>query len=225
MQALQINLSIDSSLFTKDPESSDLGKKIVRTSIEMIDELGYEAFTFKKLGDRIHSNESSIYRYFESKHALLVYLFNWYWSWIEYKLVFLTMNIEQPEVKLVKTLRLLTEEIKEDSDFSSINEVLLNKIIISESAKAYHNKDVDEDNKKGFFKVYKRVVQRVCDIILEINPNYPYPHMLISTIIEGAHHQRFFSEHLPSLTDVEEGNDAIDRFYEELLLKAIKTEV
>jgi AcrR family transcriptional regulator len=225
MQALQINLSIDGSLFTKDPESSDLGKKIVRTSIEMIDELGYEAFTFKKLGDRIHSNESSIYRYFESKHALLVYLFNWYWSWIEYKLVFLTMNIEQPEVKLVKILRLLTEEIKEDSDFSSINEVLLNKIIISESAKAYHNKDVDEDNKKGFFKVYKRVVQRVCDIILEINPNYPYPHMLISTIIEGAHHQRFFSEHLPSLTDVEEGNDAIDRFYEELLLKAIKTEV
>ena len=225
MQALQINLSIDGSLFTKDPESSDLGKKIVRTSIEMIDELGYEAFTFKKLGDRIHSNESSIYRYFESKHALLVYLFNWYWSWIEYKLVFLTMNIEQPEVKLVKTLRLLTEEIKEDSDFSSINEVLLNKIIISESAKAYHNKDVDEDNKKGFFKVYKRVVQRVCDIILEINPNYPYPHMLISTIIEGTHHQRFFSEHLPSLTDVEEGNDAIDRFYEELLLKAIKTEV
>ena len=225
MQALQINLSIDGSLFTKDPESSDLGKNIVRTSIEMIDELGYEAFTFKKLGERIHSNESSIYRYFESKHALLVYLFNWYWSWIEYKLVFLTMNIEQPEVKLLKILRLLTEEVKEDSDFSSINEVLLNKIIISESAKAYHNKEVDEDNKKGFFKVYKRVVQRVCDIILEINPNYPYPHMLISTIIEGAHHQRFFSEHLPALTDVDQGNDAIDRFYEELLLKAIKTEV
>ena len=225
MQALQINLSIDSSLFTKNPESSDLGKNIVRTSIEMIDELGYEAFNFKKLGERIHSNESSIYRYFESKHALLVYLFNWYWSWIEYKLVFLTMNIEQPEVKLLKILRLLTEEVKEDSDFSSINEVLLNKIIISESAKAYHNKEVDEDNKKGFFKVYKRVVQRVCDIILEINPNYPYPHMLISTIIEGAHHQRFFSEHLPALTDVDQGNDAIDRFYKELLLKAIKTEV
>jgi AcrR family transcriptional regulator len=222
MQALQINLSIDSSLFTKNPESSDLGKNIVRTSIEMIDELGYEAFNFKKLGERIHSNESSIYRYFESKHALLVYLFNWYWSWIEYKLVFLTMNIEQPEVKLLKILRLLTEEVKEDSDFSSINEVLLNKIIISESAKAYHNKEVDEDNKKGFFKVYKRVVQRVCDIILEINPNYPYPHMLISTIIEGAHHQRFFSEHLPALTDVDQGNDAIDRFYKELLLKAIK---
>jgi AcrR family transcriptional regulator len=225
MQALQINLSIDSSLFTKNPESSDLGKNIVRTSIEMIDELGYEAFNFKKLGERIHSNESSIYRYFESKHALLVYLFNWYWSWIEYKLVFLTMNIEQPEVKLLKILRLLTEEVKEDSDFSSINEVLLNKIIISESAKAYHNKEVDEDNKKGFFKVYKRVVQRVCDIILEINPNYPYPHMLISTIIEGAHHQRFFSEHLPALTDVDQGNDAIDRFYKELLLKAIKIEV
>ena len=62
MEELQIHIATDSCLFCKDPESSDLGRRIVGYGIEMIHELGYEAFTFKKLGSRINSNESSIYR-------------------------------------------------------------------------------------------------------------------------------------------------------------------
>lgn len=221
MEGLQIQININPELYTKNPESSDLGKKIVSNSIKMIDELGYEAFTYKKLGKAIGSNESSIYRYFESKHALLVYLINWYWSWIEYKLVFATTNVPSANSKLNNAITLLTEEIKEDNSFSYINEVLLNKIIISESAKAYHTKDIDKENEKGYFKTYKRVVQRVSDIVLEINPEFEYPHMLISTVIEGAHHQRFFSKHLPGLTNVEEGKNNIVHFYTELVNKTI----
>jgi len=56
-------------------------------------------------------------------------------------------------------------------------------------------------------------VQRVCDFVLEVNPKFEYPHMLISTIIEGAHHQKYFSKHLPSLTDVEEGKNSIVEFF------------
>ena len=100
MNDLQINISIDPSFYCKDPESSALGKKIMQVGIEMIHELGYEAFTFKKLGVQINSNESSIYRYFESKHSFLVYLVNWYWSWIECKLVFATINIHSAEERL-----------------------------------------------------------------------------------------------------------------------------
>ena len=80
MERLGIQITINPNLYCKDPESSDLGKKIVSKSIEMLVELGFEGFTFKKLGQAIGSNESSIYRYFESKHKLLVYLVNWYWS-------------------------------------------------------------------------------------------------------------------------------------------------
>jgi len=61
----------------------------------------------------------------------------------------------------------------------------------------------------------------VSDIILEINPTYKYPHMLISTIIEGAHHQRFFAQHLPRLTDAVNGEDAIIEFSKEATFKAI----
>ena len=213
MNDLHINISIESSFYCKDPESTELGKKIVQVGIELMDKLGYEAFTFKKLGVEINSNESSIYRYFESKHAFLVYLVNWYWSWIEYKLVFATANIVSAEELLKKSIELLTEEVKEDSSFTFINEVLLYKIINTESSKAYYTIDVDKENEKGFYKTYKRVVQRVCDFVLEVNPQFKYPHMLISTIIEGAHHQNYFSKHLPALTDVEEGKNNIVEFY------------
>lgn len=222
MEQLKINIVIDSSLYLKDPESSVLGKKIVGKGIEMMEEIGYESFTFKKLGEKIGSNESSIYRYFESKHALLVYLVNWYWSWIEYKLVFSTTNMTSSEQKLKKAIHVLVEDIKVDNSFSYINEVMLNKIIISEGSKTYHTKKIDKENQKGYYTTYKRLVQRISDLVLAVQPKYPYPHMLISTMIEGAHYQRYFSKHLPSLTDTQSGKDTIVNFYTELIQKAIR---
>ncbi|MDG2491792.1 MAG: TetR/AcrR family transcriptional regulator [Flavobacteriaceae bacterium] len=224
MEQLHLQIMISPELYTKNPDSSDLGKKIVSKSISMIDDLGFENFTFKKLGIEIGSNESSIYRYFESKHALLIYLINWYWSWIEYKIVFATLNINSPIEKLEKAIKILTEEVVEDNSFSYINEVILTKIIISESSKAYHTKEVDKENEKGFYKTYKNVVERVSSLVLEINPTFDYPHMLVSTVIEGAHHQRYFSKHLPSLTDFEEGKNNIACFYNDLVFKLIKTD-
>ena len=75
-----IIISVNDKLYVKNPETSELGKKIIEQSILLIDEIGFENFTFKKLGEKINSNESSIYRYFESKHKLLLYLSSWYFS-------------------------------------------------------------------------------------------------------------------------------------------------
>lgn len=222
MEQLHIQITIDPALYTRNPETTELGKNIVSKSIEMIDELGFEKFTFKKLGVEINSNESSIYRYFDSKHTLLVYLTSWYWSWVEYRLVFSTTNVSNPEVKLESALALITKDATQDNEISYVNEMLLHRIIISESSKAYHTKDVDKENAKGYYKTYKRVVQRISDIVLEINPSYAFPHMLISTVIEGAHHQRYFSKHLPALTNVEEGQNTIEKFYTDMVFKAIK---
>ncbi|WP_439108569.1 TetR/AcrR family transcriptional regulator [Flavobacterium paronense] len=99
---LSLKIKINNKTYVKDPETSTLGKKIIKESILLMDEIGFENFTFKKLGERIGSNESSIYRYFESKHKLLVYLSSWYWGWMEYRLVFETNNIENPLEKLKK---------------------------------------------------------------------------------------------------------------------------
>ena len=217
-----VKIGINEEIYVKDPQSSDLGKRIVREGIEMINDMGFECFTFKKLGAQIGSNESSVYRYFESKHAFMIYLINWYWSWVEYKLVFATTNVASPEEKLLNGLKVITKRVTEDNTFSFINEVTLNKIIVNESSKVYHTKEVDEENKKGFYLTYKRVVGRLSDMVLEVNPNFDFPHMLISTVIEGVFHQRYFAEHLPSLTDYDEGQNNIERFYTDLVLNAIK---
>lgn len=219
---MELQIKIAAKFYTKNPESTVLGRKIVSKSIEMINDLGFESFTFKKLGLKIGSNESSIYRYFESKHALLVYLINWYWSWIEYKLMFATLNIPSAEDRLKASLKLLTQEVKEDNSFSYINEILLSKIIISESSKAYHTKDIDLENEKGYYKTYKQVVKQVSDIVLEMNPGFEYSRMLISTVIEGAHQQHYFAKHLPSLTDLNEDNNKIVSFYTDLVFKTIE---
>ncbi|WP_456421974.1 TetR/AcrR family transcriptional regulator [Lutibacter sp.] len=222
MEDLQIHIEVNSELYLKKPDSSELGRRIISGSIELINELGFEEFTFKKLGNKIGSPESSIYRYFESKHTLLIYLTSWFWSWIEYRLVFATINIDSPIDKLKRTIKILTQPVVVDKSFSYINEVLLHKIIITESVKVFHTKDVDDEDEKGYFKSYKQVVQRVGDMVLEINPKFKFPHMLISTVIEGANHQRYFAQHLPALTNVEKGKENIVEFYTDLIFKVVK---
>ena len=67
-----LRIVINPKIFVKDPQSSDLGKRIIEQGIYLISEIGFERFTFRKLGQRIGSNESSIYRYFENKHKFLI---------------------------------------------------------------------------------------------------------------------------------------------------------
>jgi AcrR family transcriptional regulator len=217
-----ISIKVNEKIYIKNPESSDLGRRIIEGGIDLLDEVGFDNFTFNKLARNIGSTEASIYRYFESKHKFLLFLTSWYWCWMEYQLVFRLANIDCPEDRLERAVRLLAEEINEQGSYEHINEYKLHRIVISESSKAYLTREVDQENKEGVFSGYKQLVERVSNIILEINPKYKYPHMLISTVIEGAHHQRFFAEHLPRLTDEIKGKDAITEFYREMVFKSIQ---
>ena len=199
-----ISITINEKLYVKNPETSTLGKKIIENSILLIDEIGFENFTFKKLGESIGSNESSIYRYFESKHKLLLYLSSWYWGWMEYKLVFATNNIANPLEKLKKAIAIVTEKIEDDSNTAHINEAILNKIIIAEFTKTLLTKEVDEENKIGLFLVYKKVINRIIEMIVAVNPEYQFAKSLASSIVEGALHQHFLKNHLKTITNCNE---------------------
>ncbi|MBO6531501.1 MAG: TetR/AcrR family transcriptional regulator [Allomuricauda sp.] len=199
MQSLKIG--VNEKLYIKDPESSTLGKNIIEHSILMIDELGFDSFTFKKLGVKINSNESSIYRYFENKHKLLLYLATWYWGWVEYRMVFATNGIDDPVKKLEKAVEVLTQNVEEDSTISHVNEVVLNRIIINEYSKSYLVKEVNQEDKDSFFIVCKRLVNRLSDMISAVDQKYPYPISLASNVMEGSLHQYFLKEHFPTLTN------------------------
>ncbi|MFC4817864.1 MULTISPECIES: TetR/AcrR family transcriptional regulator [unclassified Flavobacterium] len=215
-----IKIAVNNKLYVKDPETSDLGKKIIQNSILLIDEIGFELFTFKKLGEKIQSNESSIYRYFENKHKLMLYLSSWYWTWIDYNLVFSTANITNPSEKLEKAIKIVTQNITDDLETPHINEEVLNRIIISEFTKTFLTKEVDEENKEGFFLVYKQVVNRIIEFITEVNPNYKFPKSLASSVVEGALHQQYIKKHFKTITNFNE-TDNVTQFYIELVKKTL----
>ena len=217
----QVSLTISSCSYLKNPESSDLGRKIISGSIELIDEQGFESFNFKKLANHIESTEASIYRYFENKHKILLYLTSRYWSWLDYKLAMTVMNIESAEDRLNRCLDVLTEIKKRDLDFNFVDEEKLNRIIVMESSKSYLTKEVDVENKEGAFSAYKNMVARVSGIIEEINPSFKYANMLVTTVIEGVHHQHFFADHLPGLTSIVPGEDTISNFYKLMVFNSI----
>jgi AcrR family transcriptional regulator len=217
-----VRITVPEHIYLKDPESSELGKKIIINGIELINEIGYEAFNFKKLSKEILTTEASIYRYFESKHKLLLYLTAWYWSWMEYRLVFGLANIQGAYERLERAIEIITDTNKIYIDSLLFSNEKLHHIIISESTKAYLTKEVDQENKEGVYLGYKQLVARISEIILEINSEFKYPRMLVSTVIEGVHLQRYFSEHLPGLTDNKIGEDSVSKFYKLMVFNTIK---
>lgn len=215
-----LKITVPDKIYIKDPETSTLGKKIIEHSIILIDEIGFESFTFKKLGNKIGSNESSIYRYFESKHKLLLYLSSWYWAWLEYQLVMETFSISDNNEKLKKAIDVLTRTVEEDFNFSHVNEILLYRIIVNESSKSFLTKEVDKDNKEGYFEIYKRLIIRLEEIIKAVNNTYEFPLSLASTILEGGLHQHFLNEHFPSITNCKKEKTPTD-FYQQIVFKIL----
>ena len=218
-----MQITIDERVFTKDPSTSGIGKQIIQHSIDLIDTLGFEVFTFGKLAEKIGCTEASIYRYFENKHNLLIYHLTWYWRWLEYRLTLATANIKSPEERLKIAIGLLTSPLEQESRITQVDEAALYRIVIAESQKVYLTKKVDDDNKKGLFLSYKSLCKKAAGIVSEINPRYPYPTALISTIVESSYDQRYFAQHLPSLTEIgKDQDDLITEFLTDLVFKVIK---
>ena len=195
-------LKIPIGLFLKDPLQSKLGKKIISHSIILMEEIGFEAFTFKKLAKAMDSNETSLYRYFENKHLLLLFLVNWYLEWVNYLITLNTRNVNDPKLKLKIIIHSFVAAHKENPNVEYVNESKLHNIVISEGMKAYHTKDVDDENSKGFFQSYKNLTTSVSKVISEVNPNFKYPYALATNLFEMSNNSIYFAQHLPTLTDI-----------------------
>ena len=208
--------------YVKDPQETRLGMAILTTSIDLIDSIGFENITFKKLAVAVGTTEASIYRYFENKNQLLLYLYAWYWAWMNYRLTLETRNIHSIEEKLEYAITILISRENSDVSYSGINQNKLFSIIENEGIKSLLTKNIDSVNQTGAFGNYKEVVSLLSTWIREISPSFPYPNMLVTTIIEGAHVQHYFAEHLPRLTNSTDDQDNVKQFFK-LLLKTMLT--
>lgn len=219
----QLKFTVNDALFIRDPEGTEIGKQIVKNSIDLIHNLGFEQFTFKKLAVEIGSTEATIYRYFENKHRILLYIMNWYWSYLEYLVDFKLQNIADKKTRLKLIVDLLTHELPESTSKLDYNKKFLNKIVIAESSKAYLVKEVTEINKAAAFKPYKDLCAKIADVIKAYNPKYKYPRSLSTTLIEASHQQQYFSQYLPRLTDAPASGkpNFTAGFLEDLLFKTL----
>ena len=217
-----LKIALNERLYLRDPQETSLGKKIIKHGILLIDEIGFESFNFKKLAQKMGSTEASVYRYFENKHMLLIYLVSWYWEWVHYLITINTLNIEDPKRKLKIIIKTFVDASKDNPSIDYVNESVLHKIIIADGTKAYHTKSVDEENSEGLFLNYKQLAQKVADIILEIRPDFPYPHALASNLFEMANNHIHFALHLPKLTDIKVEDDNYQEVEEMLEFFAFK---
>lgn len=210
LMSIEIKISLNNGLYLKEPQDSKLGRNIIKHSILLIDKFGFESFTFKKLAEEINSTEASIYRYFENKHLLLLFLVNWYWEWVSYLIGINTINVEDPKKKLKIIIHSFVYASKENPSVTYVNESKLHGIVISEGNKTYHTKEVDNENSKGFFKSYKDLAESVSNVISEINPAFKYPFSLATNLFEMSNNHIFFAKHLPRLTDVSVEKNEVD---------------
>lgn len=220
-----LSFKLNDHLYVRDPQHTKLGQNIISKSVALIDQLGFEQFTFKKLAAEIESTEASVYRYFENKHRLLHYLISWYWSWLEYKVDLATVNVQKPEDRLKACLRTIAEEKKYDPSFEFVNEEALYRIVVEELDKTYLTKWVDADNKDGLFGSFKSLCKKIAGIVHEINPDYEFPNALISSVLLAAKQQYFFLSHLPSLSNIKQDqfkHAKLYEFLETLVFKTIK---
>jgi AcrR family transcriptional regulator len=202
-----MTVNIHNGLCLRDPKETTLGQSILKYSIILIDELGFEHFTFKKLAARINSTEASIYRYFENKHLLLVYLSNWYWEYMYVNIQNKLDNITSPTEKLKIAIAGILDSMMKNDEISYIDEDILHSIMVSQADKVYRIKEVTEENKNGFFLAYKKVVRFISDIMLEVDPDFPYARILASTLTEMPNQQLYYAKNLPSLTSIADKKD------------------
>lgn len=220
---VDFNPSLNDKLFLKNPLSTELGKKIIKEAINLIASIGYEQFTFKKLAIEVETTEATIYRYFVNKHKLLIYLVNWYWTYLEFQIILQLSTVTDPAEKIRKIIDILVWEDNLEINFGSFDHQSLYFITISEGTKTYLSKDVDENNKSLLYKPFKDLSGRIAAVILEYNPNYKYPNTLASSIIDLSHLQFFFMHHLPRLSDFAKRKRPkdIEAFLEDLIFKTL----
>lgn len=216
-------VNVNKNLYLKEPFSSELGILIVTDGMLLIQELGMENFNFKKLSQKIGSTEPAIYRYFENKHKLLLYLTAWYWGYMEHNLVFGTANLDDPHAKLDIAIRLIVDgPIFKQNEY--LDPLQLREIVVNESIKGYLTKTVDFEHENGIFAEVYNFGDRISEIIIEINPDYGFPKTLVSTVMESSLLQSFNSQHLPGMTET--SLDCIGRyqFFHHLVINAITNE-
>ena len=213
----RLSIAVNPNTYLRNPEDTELGRKIIKHGVELLSETGYQCFNFKHLAKYMESTEASVYRYFENKYMLLVYLTSWYWEYLDLQIMLNTRNIDDPHKKLRLMVKTIVSGV--DSDFQ--NEYFdikkLHKIVVEQSPRVIHSKKVEACEKAGMFSNFKTLNNNIAEIILECDNDFKYPSALATNILKLSMDHKYYSEYICSLTEISNCSESLNQLEEMIL--------
>lgn len=195
----------DPTLHLRDPGTSVVGERILSEGLALMNELGLEVFTFKKLAERAECTEATIYKYFPNKQRLLQYYFQLYWMWLDTHCQQEGRLLPDAWERLQGDIRSLCGLWSKDAMAAQLDPVDLRALVIVEGSKSFLHRNVDEDNKLKLFQPYKDLCSHLSAELKACDRKCKHPRTFATTLIEMAHSLEFAMEHLPALTELSAG--------------------
>lgn len=182
--------------------SSPIGSRILTEGLDLMIELGLEAFTFKKLAERIGSTEVTVYHYFANKQRLLQYYFQAYWLWLATHCRQEGKALPDPMERLRGDIRAICGLWPADARAGQFDPARLRELVINEGSKSFMHKNVDSDNELKLFKPYKDLCAHIAAEVKACSPRIKHSRSFATTLVEMAHSLEFAMDHLPALTEL-----------------------
>lgn len=222
MGPVEFRFRLNENLFLRNPDETSSGRLILRQGLSLMLEIGFEAFTFRKLADKAGITEATVYKYFSNKHRLLQYYFDLYWVWMKELGLLEASRHQDPAQKVRCLLDILCGVWPDKSIMPPVEAVELRALLIAEGLKSLLNKNVDDDNRLKLFSPYKEYCLFLSDELTSVMPQYHYPRSLATVVIEMSHSMEFYMEHLPTLTELAEDRDRqqLSQFFYKLVRSA-----
>ena len=187
--------------------ASPMGGRILMEGLAHMNGIGLEAFTFKKLAERIGCTEVTVYHYFANKQRLLQYYFQVYWLWLATHCQQEGKSLKDPVARLHGDIRAICGLWPSDSLAGQFDPADLRELVINEGSKSFMHKNVDSDNKLKLFKPYKDLCAHIALEVKACSPRVKNARSFATTLVEMAHSLEFAMVHLPALTELSEKKD------------------
>lgn len=197
----------DAGLALRDT-TSPMGMRILTEGLVLMNEIGLEAFTFKKLAERMGSTEATMYHYFANKQRLLQYYFQVYWLWLATYCQQEGRGLKDPVDRLHGDIRAICGLWPADARAAQFDPAELRELVINEGSKSFLHKNVDSDNERKVFKPYKDLCAHIAAEVKACSPRTKHARSFATTLVEMAHSLEFAMEHLPALTELSERRDS-----------------
>lgn len=187
--------------------SSPMGTRILTEGLALMNAIGLEAFTFKKLAERMGSTEVTVYHYFANKQRLLQYYFQLYWLWLATHCQQEGRSLRDPWERLRGDIRAISGIWPHDARANHFAPADLRALVINEGSKSFLHKNVDSDNELKLFKPYKDLCAHIASEVKACAPRTRHARSFATTLVEMSHSLEFAMHHLPALTDLSEKRD------------------